>query len=64
VDFVRAAGSPLIEMLTKAPQDVQNSAWDDMAVALSRFNTPTGWEGPNELLLCSAAAQVGQSGCD
>ncbi len=53
VDFVRAAGSPLIEMLTRAPQNVQNSAWDDMAVALSRFNTSSGWEGPNELLLCA-----------
>jgi SAM-dependent methyltransferase len=52
VDFVRAAGSPIIEILTQAPQDVQNRAWDDMAVALSRFNTDSGWEGPNELLLC------------
>jgi SAM-dependent methyltransferase len=56
VDFVRAAGSPIIEMLTKAPQDIQNRAWDEMAVALSRFNTPDGWEGPNELLVCGGTA--------
>ena len=63
VDFVRAAGSPLIEMLTKAPQDVRNSAWDEMAAELSRFNTASGWEGPNELLLCSATAPRPQAAC-
>ncbi len=56
VDFVRAAGSPIIEMLAQAPQKVQSQAWNDMAVALSRFNTHSGWEGPNELLLCSGTA--------
>ena len=52
VSFVRAAGSPIIEMLTECPMETQQRAWDEMAVALSRFNTDTGWEGPNELLLC------------
>jgi SAM-dependent methyltransferase len=56
VDFVRAAGSPLMALLAHAPQERQHRAWNDMAVALSTFDTPTGWEGPNELLLCSAAA--------
>ena len=49
VNFVRAAGSPIIEMLTECPMEIQQRAWDEMAVALSRFNTDTGWEGPNEL---------------
>jgi protein-L-isoaspartate O-methyltransferase len=56
VDFVRAAGSPIMALLANAPVEQQVGAWEDMAVALSRFNTPTGWEGPNELLLCSATA--------
>lgn len=56
VAFVRAAGSPLMEVLSQAPEDVQRCAWEDMTVALSRFNTARGWDGPNELLLCSATA--------
>lgn len=56
VDFVRAAGSPIIEMLNAAPAEVQTRAWAEMAVALSRFNTDSGWEGPNELLLCGGTA--------
>jgi hypothetical protein len=56
VDFVRAAGSPIIDMLNAVSVEVQTRAWADMAVALSRFNTDSGWEGPNELLLCAAAA--------
>jgi len=29
-----------------------------MAAQLDRFTTPTGWVGPNELLLCSATRPV------
>ncbi len=56
VDFVRAAGSPIIEMLNNCPMNEQQDAWDEMAMALSRFNTTSGWEGPNELLLCGGTA--------
>ena len=56
VDFLRTAGTPIMTLLAEAPVEIQRCAWDDMAAALSRFNTDTGWEGPNVLLLCSATA--------
>jgi hypothetical protein len=34
----------------------QSDAWADMEEQLNVFTTPAGWEGPNELLLCSAAS--------
>lgn len=56
LDFVRASGSPIIEILARLPAPAQDAAWDDMAKQLHAFTTPTGWVGPNELLLCSAVS--------
>ena len=55
LEFVRSAGSPVIEILARLTEHAQALAWDDMAVQLDRFTNRTGWEGPNELLLCSAS---------
>lgn len=55
IDFVRASGSPLIQLLAPLPAAAQIAAWDDMKEQLERFNGSDGWRGPNELLLCSAS---------
>lgn len=54
VDFVRASGSPILEILAGVSAQTQTNAWDDITSQLEIFTTPTGWVGPNELLLCSA----------
>jgi ubiquinone/menaquinone biosynthesis C-methylase UbiE len=54
VEFVRTSGSPVIEMLRPLSAGRQAAAWADIEQQLRRFSTPKGWEGPNELLLCSA----------
>ena len=56
VEFVRTSGSPLMQLLAPLSAGAQRAAWDDMVEQLTVFTTPTGWVGPNELLLCSAAA--------
>jgi ubiquinone/menaquinone biosynthesis C-methylase UbiE len=53
LDFVRSAGSPIMNLLRPLSLDIQERAWDEMARALDEFTTPLGWEGPNELLLCA-----------
>ncbi|MEO7548610.1 MAG: methyltransferase domain-containing protein [Ramlibacter sp.] len=53
LEFVRSAGSPIMQILAPLPQAAQQAAWDDMAAQLERFAGPDGWMGPNELLLCS-----------
>jgi len=56
VDFVRTSGTPIMEILAPLPAAAQRAAWDDMAAQLNVFDTPGGWVGPNELLLCAAAS--------
>lgn len=56
VDFVRTGATPIIEMLASLSASQQNDAWDDLEQRLEIFTTDTGWEGPNELLMCSATA--------
>ncbi len=55
VEFVRTSGSPVIEMLRPLSAARQADAWADIERQLSRFATPQGWHGPNELLLLSAS---------
>jgi len=55
LEFVRTSASPIIEILKPLSTSAQAAAWEDMAHQLESFSTATGWEGPNELLLCSAA---------
>jgi SAM-dependent methyltransferase len=55
IDFVRHSGSPIMEILASLAASAQNDAWSDIEDQLNVFNTPSGWEGPNELLLCAAA---------
>ncbi len=60
LEFVRTSASPIIEMLKTLSVSAQTAAWDDMARQLDSYSTTQGWEGPNELLLCSAAVPVDQ----
>jgi SAM-dependent methyltransferase len=56
VDFLRYSASPIMEMLASLSAEAQITAWVDIEKQLNVFNTASGWEGPNELLLCSAVA--------
>ncbi len=58
VEFVRTSGTPIMEILAGLEPDAQRAAWQDMTVQLDVFCTPSGWVGPNELLLCSASVRV------
>jgi len=54
VAFVQSAAAPVIEMLKPLSAQASEAAWADITDQLHAFDTPQGWEGPNELLLCSA----------
>lgn len=49
--FVRSAGGPIVEILSRLDAAAAEAAWAEMTRRLRVFDTPTGWEGPNELLL-------------
>jgi len=55
VEFVRSSGTPIMQILAALLPAAQAAAWDDMTQQLNEFSTPTGWVGPNELLLCRAS---------
>lgn len=52
--FVRASASPIQQILGKLDPTAANAAWAEMEERLQVFQTATGWEGPNELLLTAA----------
>jgi hypothetical protein len=54
IDFLRSAASPVIEILASLIEPERRDVWDDMEVQLQVFTTPSGWVGPNELLLATA----------
>ncbi len=54
VDFVRSAGSPVIDILRPLSPARQAQAWQAIVDQLNQYQTPSGWQGPNELLLMSA----------
>jgi ubiquinone/menaquinone biosynthesis C-methylase UbiE len=51
VRFVRQSGGPILLVLHKLDDAAKDAAWVEMTEKLSVFQTPSGWEGPNELLL-------------
>ena len=57
IDFVRSAGSPIMQILAPLTATEKHDAWDDMEAQLNAFSTTESWIGPHELLLCSASAQ-------
>lgn len=54
LDFVRASASPIQQILGKLDGPARKAAWDEMEERLKVFETSSGWEGPNELLLTAA----------
>jgi ubiquinone/menaquinone biosynthesis C-methylase UbiE len=59
IAFVRSSASPVIELLNPLSEEAQQLAWQEITEQLRRFETPHGWEGPNELLLGSARTPPG-----
>ena len=51
LDFIRTSASPILQMLGRLDDAARDAAWAEIEDKLSAFNTPSGWEGPNELLL-------------
>ena len=51
LEFIRTSASPILQILGRLDQAARDAAWTDIKARLSVFNTPRGWEGPNELLL-------------
>ena len=54
LDFVRASASPIQQILGKLGAQEREAAWAAIAERLGAFDTASGWEGPNELLLTAA----------
>ncbi len=52
--FVRDSASPILQILAGLSEACAQAAWDDIREQLRAFDTPTGWEGPNELLITAA----------
>lgn len=51
LDFIRTSASPILQILGRLDDAARDVAWAEIEDKLSAFNTPNGWEGPNELLL-------------
>jgi hypothetical protein len=45
------ATPPREQILGNLSQEAQDAAWAEMENRLSAFQSPGGWEGPNELLV-------------
>jgi SAM-dependent methyltransferase len=53
LEFIRASASPILQIVGRLDAPARDAAWAEIEQKLSAFNTPSGWEGPNELLLTS-----------
>jgi ubiquinone/menaquinone biosynthesis C-methylase UbiE len=51
--FIRTSAGPILQILNKLDEAAKEAAWAEIETKLSAFNTASGWEGPNELLLTS-----------
>jgi hypothetical protein len=51
VNFIRTSAGPIHLILSSLDAAGRNNAWAEMTEKLNAFQTSTGWEGPNELLL-------------
>lgn len=51
LDFVRSSASPIQQILGRLDDAAADAAWAEIEARLSVFTTPSGWAGPNELLL-------------
>jgi SAM-dependent methyltransferase len=51
LDFIRTSASPIVQILGRLDDAARRAAWAEIESKLCAFDTPAGWEGPNELLL-------------
>lgn len=51
LDFIRCSASPIIQALSTLGERERAAAWAEMEERMEVFQTSTGWQGPNELLL-------------
>jgi SAM-dependent methyltransferase len=51
IEFIRTSAGPIVQILGNLNDAAKEAAWAEMKQKLEAFNTPSGWEGPNELLL-------------
>jgi len=63
LDFVRSSASPIQQILGALGAAAADAAWSEMEERLSAFSTPTGWEGPNELLLTAGRRAAATASC-
>jgi ubiquinone/menaquinone biosynthesis C-methylase UbiE len=54
IKFVRTSAGPVVQIIQSLDTASAEAAWTEMESALSRYQTPAGWEGPNALLLTTA----------
>ena len=51
LDFIRTSAGPILQILSRLDAAARDAAWADIETKFNAFNTASGWEGPNELLL-------------
>lgn len=51
LEFIRTSAGPILQILSRLDDAAREAAWTEIETKLNVFNTPSGWEGPNELLL-------------
>ena len=51
VEFIRSSASPVLQILGRLDEQAAAAAWAEIEERLAVFNTASGWQGPNELLL-------------
>jgi SAM-dependent methyltransferase len=54
VTFLRTSAGPIVHIMQHLEPAKREAAWAEMEMALGRYDSATGWEGPNELLLTAA----------
>lgn len=54
LDFIKSSAAPIVGLLEKLEPAESKAAWADIEDKLQQFDTASGWEGPNELLLTAA----------
>lgn len=57
--FVRSSASPILQILGRLTPAAADAAWAEVRERLSVYSTPSGWEGPNELLLTAGHRAAG-----
>jgi len=54
LDFIKSAAAPIVALVERLEPARREAAWLEIADKLRTFETGSGWEGPNELLLTAA----------